>query len=170
MQDARDLYLSRLTTLRYAVLRDNDPSSLTQFCVLLERLAESHIGIMHVSSLVWGVLEEGYKQGLIEQRALESLCSLIGFARFGDEGYPDFIDPQEELDSYGAHVALYIVALGYGDELGRMMGNARVGGSKRMPRRLATHNNIGEDIYSTVAKLLGHRSWPKNYRRFRYAR
>ena len=53
LQDVRDLYLSRLTALRRAVIGDNDPSSMTQLCMLLERLAESHIGIMYVSGQVW---------------------------------------------------------------------------------------------------------------------
>lgn len=162
LQDARDLYLSRLTILRRAAIADNDPSSVTQFCALLERLAESHIGIMHVSSQVWEILEDSHKGNLLEQDALESLANLIGYCRYGDEDYPDFIDPESELDSRAVHLALYIVALGYEGQLGRMMGNARLGHLRHMPHRLAMHNDISEDTYSKVAKILGYGSWPKN--------
>lgn len=161
LQDTRDLYISKLTALRWIVLGHADPSSLTQFCTLLERLAESGIGIMYVSSQVWEILEDGYKHGLLEQRTLESLANMIGFCRNSDEDYPDFIDPESELDMKAAHLALYIVALGYEDQLGRMMGNARLGHPKRMPRRLAMHNSLGEETYSAVAKILGYKSWPK---------
>jgi len=161
LQDAQNLYLSRLTILRRSAIGDNDPSSVTQFCILLERLAESNIGIMHVSSQVWDILEDSYKRGLLEQDALESLASLIGYCRNSDEDYADFIDAESELDSRATHLALYIVALGYEDEVRRMMGNARLGLRKHMPHRLAMHNDISEDTYSTVAKILGCKSWPK---------
>ena len=123
--------------------------------------AESY-ATMHVSSQVWEILEDGYKANLLEQDALESLANLIGFCRYGDEDYPDFIDPESELDARAAHLALYIVTLGYEGQLGRMMGNARFGHPKHMPHRLAMHNDISEDTYSKVAKILGYKSWPKN--------
>jgi len=148
------------------VIGDNDPSSVTQFCMLLERLAESRIGLFYLSSHVWEILEGSYKDNLLEEDALESLASLIGECRFYNrEDFPDFIDEEAELDSRAAHLALYIVALGYKDQLGRMMGNARFGHLKRMPPRLAMSNNMGEDIYSTVAKELSYKTWPKNGRR-----
>ncbi len=102
---------------------------------------------MYVSGQVSEILEDGYKANLLEQDALESLANLIGFCRYSDENYPDFIDPESELDVRAAHLALYIVMLGYEGQLGRMMGNARFGHRKRMPHRLAIHNDISEDTY-----------------------
>jgi hypothetical protein len=131
--------------------------------MLLERLAESRIGLMYLASQVWEILEGSYKTNLLEQDALESLANLIGECRaYNEDDYPDFIDEESELDSRAAHLALYIIALGYKDQLGRMMGNARFGHPKRMPYRLAMHNDISGDVYSSVARELGYKTWPKN--------
>lgn len=163
LQDARNLYLSKLAApLRRSVIGDNNPASVTQYCMLLERLAESRIGLMILASQVWEILEGSYKTSLLEQDALESLANMIGECRaYSKDDYPDFIDEESELDSRAAHLALYIVALGYKGQLGRMMGNARFGHSKRMPYRLAMHNDIGEDVYSSVARELGTRLGPR---------
>lgn len=164
LQGARDLFLSRITTIRPSVVDDNDPASVTQFCLLLQRLAESGIGLMHVSSQVWEILEDGYGHGLIEQDALEALASIIGVCRNSTEEISAFENKNDYLDRVSAHLALYIVALGRKSQLGRMMGNARFGHPKQMPRRFAMHNDLREEIYAAVAKELGYRRWPRSER------
>jgi hypothetical protein len=161
LQDARDLFLSHITTIRRSVVGDNDPPSVTQFCMLLQQLAEAAIGAMYVSSQIWEVLEDSYKHGLIEQDALEALASTIGESRYHWEENSGMDDKTEYLDRVSAHLALYIVALGFESQLGRMMGNARLSHPKRMPSRFAMHNELDEGIYTTVAKRLGYRKWPK---------
>jgi hypothetical protein len=66
LQNARDLFLSHITRIRRSVVDGNDSASVTEFCILLQRLAESGIGLMQVSSQVWEILEDGYGHGLIE--------------------------------------------------------------------------------------------------------
>ncbi len=167
LQDARDLFLSHITTIRYSVVSDNDPPSVTQFCMLLRQLVEAGIGPMYVSSQIWEVLEDGYKHGLIEQDALEALASTIGYSRHNWEDDSSMEDKTEYLDRVSAHLALYIVALGYKSQLGRMMSNARLGHPKQMPSRFVMRNGLGEEVYTTVAKELGYRNWPtpKGWRR-----
>jgi hypothetical protein len=162
LDDARDLYLSHLTTLRHSAIGDGHPSGVTAFCQLLERLAFSRIGPMHVSSQSYDVVEDSYKDHLLEKDALESLANMIGACRYDWGEYMDDKEIEENLDELSAHLALYIVALGYGDQLGRMMGNARFGHPKRMPRRYAADSGIDESVYTTVAKTLGYRNWPRN--------
>lgn len=160
--DARNLYLSHLTTLRRSVIRNSHPSSVTEFCLLLERLADSRIGPMHVSSQVYDIVEDSYKDHLLEKDALESLANMMGACRYDWGEYMDDKEIREDLDRLSAHLALYIVAFGYGDQLGRMMGNARFSHPKQMPRRCATGNGIAETVYATVARTLGYRRWPRN--------
>jgi len=161
LADARDLYLSHLTTLRRSIIRMNDPSGVTEFCQLLERLAYAHIGPFHVSSQTYDVVEDSYGDHLLEKDALESLANMIGQCRYDWGEYMDSKEISEDLDRLAAHLALYIVALGYGNQLGRMMGNARFGPQK-MPQRCAMENGIDETVYATVARTLGYRRWPKN--------
>ena len=172
LQDAKDLFLSRIVTIRRSVVGDNDPASITEFCMLLERLAESGIGPDIVSSQVWPILEDGYGHGLTEQDALETLAGTIGSLRDMAEEVSVLEDGDERLDMLSAHLALYIVKLGYKGELGRMMGNARFGHPKRMPHRFVMTNGFGEEIYVAVAKELGYRNWkePDRYQGKRFLR
>jgi hypothetical protein len=168
LQDAQDLFLSRITIVRRSVVGDDDPASLTEFCTLLERLAESGIGPDVVSSHVWPILEDGYGRGLSEQDALEALANTIGLLRYKAEDLNIFEDGNEYLDALSAHLALYIVKLGRKGELRRMMGNARFGHPKRMPYRFVMNNGLGEEIYTAAAKELGYKNWrePNPGRRF----
>lgn len=161
MQDAQDLFLSRITTIRRSVVGDDDPASITEFCRLLEWLIESDIGPMYIVPQVWEILEDGYGHGLTEQDALEALANTIGLSRFKPEEISIFEDGHEYLDRVSAHLALYIVKLGYKSALGRMMGNARFGHPKRIPSRFNMTNGFGEEIYATVAKELGYKNWPE---------
>jgi hypothetical protein len=172
LQDARDLFLSHITTIQRSVVDDDDPASVTEFCMLLQRLAESGIGLMHVSSQVWDILEDGYGHGLTEPYALEALANTIGLCRHNTEEVNPLEDENDYLDRVSAHLALYIVALGRKSELGRMMGNAWFGHPKQMPNRFAIHNELSEEIYAIVAKELGYRRWPKpeRYRRIGFPR
>ena len=170
LQDARDLFLSRITTIRRAVLDDNDPGSVTEFCMLLERLADSGIGPMAVSSQVWEILEDGYGRGLIEQDALEALAGTIGSYRNKTEEISVFEDGNDYLDRVATHLALYIVASGSKSQLARMMGNAWLGHPKQMPSRLNMTNKLGEEVYATVAKELGYKRWPNPDRHRRISR
>jgi hypothetical protein len=167
LQDARDLFLSHITTIQRSVVRDNDSVSITEFCALLRQLAESGIGLMYVSSQVWDILEDGYGHGLTEQDALEALASTIGMCRFSAEKINSFEDDDEYLDRVSAHLALYIVKLGYESQLQRMMGNAWFGHPKQLPSRLAMNNGFDEAIYTTLAKELGYRRWPNPERQRR---
>jgi hypothetical protein len=168
LEDARDLFLSRLTTIRYSVVGSNDPPSVTEFCILLQQLIEADMGVLYASSQIWETLEEGYEHGLLERDALEALASAIGYSRYNWEDESGLEDKTEYLDRVSAHLALYIVALGHGSQLARMMGNARLSRRKQMPSRFAMHNKLGEEIYADVAKRLGYRSWPNpEYRRRR---
>jgi hypothetical protein len=161
LQDARDLFLSHITTIRLSVVDHDDPASITEFCLLLQRLAESGIGPMHVSSQVWDILEDGYGHGLTEQDALDALANTIGFCRFNSEEVGGVLeDGDEYLDKVSAHLALYIMKLGFPSQLGRMMGNARFGHPKQMPQRFAMTNGFGEEIYTAAAKKLGYKNWP----------
>lgn len=164
LEDSRSLFLSNLTTIRLSVVDNDDPPSVTEFCMLLQRLAESRIGPMHVSSQVWDILEDGYEHGLTEPDALEALANTIGQYRYSADEVSVLGDGNEYLDQLSAHLALYIVKLGRESQLGRMMGNARLGRLKRMPRRLGMTNGFGEEIYEAVAKDLGYRSWRKSDR------
>jgi hypothetical protein len=162
LKDLQDLFVAKLTSVRRSVIGKHSRGSVTQYCYLLQRLAEVRIGPMFVSSQVWDIVEDAYKQDLLEQDALESLASVIGEERYDwERGFPSEEEAMKDLDRRAAHLALYIVALGQGDQVGRMMGNAHLSHGKRMPERLAMHNNLGEDIYARVAKELGYRSWPK---------
>lgn len=162
LKDLQDLFVALLVSLRRSVIRQRSRMSVTQYCSLLQRLAESRIGPMVVSSQVWDIVEEAYKYDLLELDALESLASVLGEERYGwSAGFLSEEDIMEDLDRRAAHLGLYIVALGHGDQLGRMMGNARLSNRKRMPGRLAMHNNLSEDIYAAVAKELGYRRWRK---------
>jgi hypothetical protein len=158
LEDARDLFLSKLTTLRRVVIADDDAFCVTNFCHLLERLAEAGIDPLHVASQVWDILEDSHNGELLEPDALESLANLIGACRHTKSKYFEDKELQESLDRYSVHLALYIVALGYKDQLARMMGNARFGHPKRMPYRLAMHGGISEDVYTLVARDLGYRN------------
>jgi hypothetical protein len=167
MQDARDLLLSKITTIRRSVVRDDDSASITEFCTLLQQLAESSIGLMYVSSQVWDILEDGYGHGLTEQDALEALAATIGASRNNADKINAFEDDNEYLDRISAHLALYIVKLGYKGQLQRMMGNAWFAHPKHLPSRLAMNNGFDEEIYTTVAKELGYRRWPNPERQRR---
>lgn len=159
LEDARDLFLSHITLIRHAVVGDNDPGSVTEFCVLLERFAEYGIGSMAASSQIWEVLEDSYESGLVEQDALEALANTIGWYRNNVEEISVFEDGNDYLDRVSAHLALYIVASGRVSQLGRMMGNARFH-PKQLPSRFVMTNELGEEIYAAVAKELGYKSWP----------
>jgi hypothetical protein len=128
--------------------------------MLLQRLADSGIGPMAVSSQVWEILEDGYGRGLIEQDALEALAGTIGSYRNNTAKISVFEDGNDYLDRVATHLALYIVASGRKSELARMMGNAWLGHPKQMPSRLGMTNKLGEETYATVAKELGYKRWP----------
>jgi hypothetical protein len=164
LDDAKALMLSHLTTIRRAVVGNDDPMSVTEFCVLLERFAESGIGLMHVSSQIWDILEDGYGHGLTDQDALEALANTIGYCRHYPEEVGILEDGDEYLDRVSTHLGLYIVKLGYQSQLGRMMGNARFGHPKQMPYRFVMSNGIDEEIYTAVAKELGYKGWPDSKR------
>jgi hypothetical protein len=164
LQDARSLFLSQITSIRNSVINDNDPESVTQFCTLLQRLAESGIGLMYVSSQVWEILEDGYGHGLTDPTALEVLADTIGICRHNANEISVFEDGNEHLDRISAHLALYIVKLGRRSELQRMMGNAWFGHPKQLPSRLVMTNGFDEEIYTAVAKELGYKSWPNSAR------
>ena len=161
LQDAQNLFLSHITTIRRSVVGDDDPASITEFCMLLERLIESGIGPMHVVSQVWDILEDGYGHGLAEQEALEALANTIGQSRFKAEEVSIFEDGDDYLDRLSAHLALYIVKLGFKGDLGRMLGNARFGHPKQMPPRFVMTNGFDEEIYTAIAKELGYKNWPR---------
>jgi len=164
LQDARSLFLSQITSIRHSVVDDNDPESVTEFCTLIQRLAESGIGLMYVSSQVWEILEDGYGHGLTDPDALEALANTIGICRRHVDEISVFKDGHEYLDRVSAHLALYIVKLGRKSQLQRMMGNAWFGKPKQLPRRLVMTNGFGEEIYTAVARELGYKVWPNSAR------
>jgi hypothetical protein len=164
LQDARSLFLSQITSIRHSVVDDNDPESVTEFCTLLQRLAESGIGPMYVSSQVWEILEDGYGHGLTDPDALEALANTIGVCRRHVDEISVFEDGNEYLDRVSAHLALYIVKLGRKSQLQRMMGNAWFGRRKQLPSQLVMTNGFDEEIYTAVAKELGYKGWPNSAR------
>jgi hypothetical protein len=167
LKDSQELFVSFLVPVRRSVINSKDAPSVTQFCLLLERLAEAGIGRVWLSSHVWEILESAYGDNLLEHDALETLTNLIGACRYGwddeDEDEEFRKMTQGDLDREAAHIALYIVALGLEKDLDRMMGNARFYPSKRMPDRLAMKNGLDESIYATVAKEFGFKSWPNRW-------
>ncbi|MFL6136705.1 MAG: hypothetical protein ACJ74O_02770 [Frankiaceae bacterium] len=161
----QEWFEAKLTSLRRAVLRLRDTDSTTNLCQLLDRLAQSGIATLAVTSQVHPVLEESYRDGTLESDALEALAGAIGaahLARFA-EGDSDQLPDVEyhHLDALAGHVALYAAALGDLDQVPRMMGNARFIRADGMPRRLVMGNRLPEELYVAVARALGARRWPQ---------
>jgi hypothetical protein len=164
LQDARSLLLSQVTSIRHSVVDDDDPESVNEFCMLLQRFAESGIGLMYVCSQVWEILEDGYGHGLTDPDALESLANTIGICRNHGDEINVFEDDNDYLDRISTHLALYIVKLGRTSQLQRMMGNAYFSHPKQLPSRLVMTNGFDEEIYTTVAKELDYKGWPNSPR------
>jgi hypothetical protein len=167
LDGVQEWFQSKLVVLKRAVVRHGDSASVTNFCLLLQRLSEAGIARVAVVSQIHEVLEDAYPNGALESRALEALANTIGAARGGtredESGASFYLDDdseyQELLNERAAHLALYIIKLGGQEHVGRMMSNARAFPISKMPRRLVTENDFDEDLYLAVARAFKKRRW-----------
>jgi hypothetical protein len=159
LADVRERFLAELTPLRRSILAKGDPSSVTWFAWLLQCLGEVSIGPMFIVANVYDVLEDAYPAGILEAKAVEALACAIRSARHDFEGNATDEEKNGHADDLAAHLALYVVALKKDDQLIRILGNAGYHPGKKLPQRLAS-DNMTEETYATVARLLGYKSWP----------
>lgn len=152
LANTKDTFLIHLTEIWRAILARRVRPEVTAFASAFSRLQQADVPVVHHSSILYSILEDGGACDLLEQLCLEQLAVAVGGARRLDSDTEVLMD-EDYLDSLAELVALWVAELGSPDQVGRVLGNAGVHRSGK-PTRLVTQRDFSATAETAVADAL----------------